>query len=266
MENEVQETRPSRKKAIIIFVCIAVAFLVYFSIMEMMAQGRRYNALKEEFSYKQDEKNKIDERIFTDSSYLKMLKEKAYYQSRVAIAETDSIYLTINLQDSSVNLEISGVSVHKARIVRLKASRLLKGANDYIITSLLSRPLTIESDVSSIEKEPLMIKMAPKDTSEYQPDIMPDTADYEPVNYILHLDHGMRILVYQDEKLNPGDRIHLFIFDLRYRFRNTIKSLKSILTFKVPEYNPYIKLRLPRSDAKIIYRALPVHGQVGVYS
>lgn len=129
---------------------------------------------------------------------------------------------------------------------------------------MLSRPLTINRDISSIEKEPLMIKMAPKDTSEYQPDIMPDTADYEPVNFILELDHGMRILVYQSEKLNPGDRLRRFMFDLRYRLSNTSEMLKSAFTFKVPEYHPYIKLRLPRADAKIIYRGLPVKGQIGI--
>ena len=31
------------------------------------------------------------------------------------MAETDSIYLTLNLADSTVNLEISGVSVHSGQ-------------------------------------------------------------------------------------------------------------------------------------------------------
>jgi hypothetical protein len=233
--------------------------------MAMLSPERKYKALSEEFSYKQNEKNKIDERIFSDSAYLKLLKEKAWYQSRVAMAETDSIYLTINLPDSIVNLEISGVAVHRAEIKKMYISKIIRGANDYIISSMFSRPFTIISDFSSIEKEPLMIKMAPKDTSEYQPDIMPDTADFEPVNFIMELDYGTRILVYQYEKLNPGDRMHLFWFDLRYRFKNMLGSLKSILTFKIPEYHPYIKLRLPRDDAKIIFRALPDNGQIGVY-
>jgi hypothetical protein len=110
-----------------------------------------------------------------------------------------------------------------------------------------------------------MIKMAPKDTSEYKPDIIPDTADYEPVNYVMEMENGIVILVYQEEKLNPGDRLHLFGFDLKYRLRNILNAMKSILTFKVPEYHPFIKLRLPRTDSKIIYRALPEHGQIAVY-
>lgn len=265
MENENQEKKAVRKKAILITVSIASAFLVWFSVMAMLSPARKFKSLKEEFSFKQNEKIKIDERIFSDSAYLKLLKEKAFCQSRVAMAETDSIYLTINIADSIVNLEISGVVVHKADIKKIGISNILGEGNNYLISTMLSRPFTINHDISSIEKEPLMIKMAPKDTSEYQPDIMPDTADFEPVNFIMEVDHGIRIHVYQYEKLNPGDRMHLFRFDLRYRIKSTMESLKSIFTLKVPEYHPYIKIRLPRDDAKIIYRALPVNGQIGVH-
>jgi hypothetical protein len=181
------------------------------------------------------------------------------------MAETDSIYLTINLADSIVNLEISGVTALTSKTIKQKISKLVKNGNEYIISSLLSKPMTIIKDYSSIEKEPLMIKMAPKDTSEYQPDIIPDTADYEPVNYIMEMNNGISIYFYQDEKLNPGDNFHQFAFDLSYRLRNVLQTLKSVITFKVPEYHPFIKIRLRRGDAKRIYRALPKQGQIAVY-
>ena len=41
---------------------------------------------------------------------------------------------------------------------------------------------------------------------------------------------------------------------------------KSAALFKVPEYHPYIKIRIPRDDVKIIYRALPRNGQIAVYN
>jgi hypothetical protein len=41
--------------------------------------------------------------------------------------------------------------------------------------------------------------------------------------------------------------------------------MKKVVTFRVPEYHPFIKIRLNRADAKIIYRAIPYHGQVAVY-
>jgi hypothetical protein len=265
METETTNKPPVRKNVFITLTIFLLAFIIYYTIMTMLAPVKKLSSLNDEYGFKQDKKNKIDDTILTDSTYLILFREKSFFQARTAIAETDSIYLSMNLTDSIVNLEISGVAVSRSKLTRLSVSKMLKDRNGYVISSMLSKPFTIEKNYSSIPKEPLMIKMAPKDTSEYKPDIIPDTADYEPVNYIMEMDNGAVIIVYQEEKLNCGDGMHLFIFDLRYRMRNTWRSLKSVFTFKVPEYHPFIKVRLPRSAAKIIYRALPEHGQIALY-
>ncbi len=265
METEITHKSLVRKKGFIVLIVALLAFLIYYMIMSMLGPGRKMKSLTDEYSFKQNEKTKVDERIFTDSTYLNLLKEKSFLQSRISMAETDSIYLSINLVDSVINLEISGVSVLASKTREQHISKLLQSGDEYIISSLLSKPMTIKKDYSSIQKEPLMIKMAPKDTSEYQPDIIPDTADYEPVNYIMEMDNGIVVYIYQEEKLNPGDNFHRFAFDLKYRLKNALISLKSTCTLKVPEYHPFIKIRLSRADAKRIYRALPVHGQIAVY-
>lgn len=269
-ESDIMETgekivKTWKKTVLIILIVLISALLVYYTVMLLSGPEKKLNELSQTFIIKQDGKAKIDERILSDSAYLELLKEKAYLQSRISMAETDSIYLTINIPDSTINIEISGVVVHSAKIKYLEMSSILKNGNDFIISSLLSSPFTIVNEISSIEKEPLMISMAPKDTSEFQPDIMPDTADFEPVNYILEMHNGLRLHVYQEEKFVAGDRFHIFGFDLRDRLNSTLLAIKSIMVFKVPEYKPYIKIRLPRADAKIIYRAVPRKGQVGVY-
>lgn len=266
METEETFTNSSRTKTgLIILITLLSAFITYYTIMILLSPGKKLKEISAEYTFKQDEKNPMDEKIFSDSAYLSLLKEKAYLQARISMAETDSIYLTFNLPDSAVNLEISGVIVHTAKIKNLKMSNILEKGNEYIISSMLSSPFTIEKEISSIVKEPLMISMAPKDTSEYQPDIMPDTADYEPVNYILEMHNGLRIYVYQDEKSSSGEGIHFSGFDLRDRLRNSLSAMKRIIVFKIPEYHPFIKIRLARADAKIIYRAIPSHGQIAVY-
>ena len=266
MQTEETFTNSSRlRTGLIILIILLSAFLIYYTIMVLLSPGKKLKEISAEFAYKQNGKNIVDEKIFSDSAYLSLLKEKAYLQARISMAETDSIYLTINLPDSTVKLEISGVVVHTAKIKNLIMSSILEKGNEYIISSMLSSPLTIANEVSSIVKEPLMISMAPKDTSEYQPDIMPDTADYEPVNYILEMHNGLRIYVYQDEKSSSGEGNHFPGFDMRDRVRNALRSMKNVMFFKIPEYHPFIKIRLPRADAKIIYRAIPVHGQVAVY-
>lgn len=244
---------------------IIIVFLVFYTSMSMMAPGRKLNEIREKYALKTEEGSAPDERIFTDSAYVSLMKEKAFLQSRIAMASTDSIYLTLNLADSTANLEISGVVVFSVRMRQMKASSILSKGHDYIISSMLSTPLNVVSDYSSFRKEPLMIKMAPKDTSEYKPDITPDTTDYEPVNYILELDNGIRIFVYQDENITPSDRHHHFMFDLNDRIRYSLSSVKSVMKFKIPDYHPFIKIWLPKADAKIIYRAIPRRGQIAVY-
>jgi hypothetical protein len=144
-------------------------------------------------------------------------------------------------------------------------SKIFRNRDENLVLSLLASPFTIARDYATIRKEPVMIKMAPKDTSEYKPDIMPDTSITEPVNYILEMTDGTRIYIYQGENDKRSDRINVFLFDLMYRLADAWSSLKRVCVFKVPEYHPFIKMKLPRTDAKIIYRALPRYGQIAVY-
>ena len=250
---------------LLIFACLMVIFLIYYAIMLMSAPGRKLAEIKAKYGIQKVQGNNQDERLYTDSAYLSLLKEKAFLQSRISMAETDSIYMTLDIPDSTVNLEISGVTVHSAKIKEIKVSKILSSGNSYIISSMLSSPLNIKSDFATIKKEPLMIKMAPKDTSEFKPDIIPDTTDFEPVNYILEMDNGTRVFVYQDKDTITTHKNRLFYFDLNDKLKSTWSSLKSVTRFKVPEYHPFIKIKLPKADAKIFYRAIPRYGQIAIY-
>jgi hypothetical protein len=234
--------------------------------MSMLSPGRKLAEIRNEIRTKTDEKSEVDQKILKDSTYVKLLKERAFLQSKTVMAQTDSIYLTLNLTDSIANLEISGVVVHKAKLSHIEISKILLGDNEYSLLSMLPSPFIISQSFSTIKKEPLMIKMAPKDTSEYKPDIMPDTSITEPVNYILVMKSGIRIYVYQMENVKLNDRINQFKFDFSDRLRDTWNALKRVVTMKVPEYHPFIKIRIPRADAKIIYRSIPKNGQIAVFS
>ena len=265
MDNLERKRLAVKKIVLIIIGAFLLIFLFYFSIMSVLAPGKKLNEIRAKFGLQQTPEKTIDERFFSDSAYMGMLKEKAFLQARISMAETDSVYMTLNLADSTANLEISGVAVHSAKINEIRISRILRSENEYAVSAMLSTPMNIIGDFATIKKEPLMIKMAPKDTSEFKPDIIPDTSDYEPVNYILEMDNGIRIFVYQDTDTITSDKNNLFIFDLNDRLKNTWSSLKSLARFKVPEYHPFIRIRLPKADAKILYRATPRHGQIAVY-
>ena len=252
-------------KVLIIVIIPVVALVAYYSIMEMRSPSKKMSEISDEYGFAKYEKRKLPKSITTDSTFLSLLKEESYLQSMVAMAETDSVYLTINLSKKVINIEISGVIVHSTSINEIEASKLITDGDEFVITSLFSAPLTIVSDTSSIAKIPIIMKIAPKDTSEYRPDAIPDTAFYEPVNYIFETDRGIKIIVYQSEEIKQGDSKDRVMFDLRHRIINTKTAVKDIAKFKVPEYQPFIKIKIPSADAKIIYRAIPKHGQIAIY-
>lgn len=257
------------KKLIKLYLVPAVlltVLVIFYTVMISLAPGKKMTQLTEEFGPRPPEKGDYDVNLFHDSAYVSLLKEKSFLQSRTKMAETDSIYLTINLKDSIARLEISGVTVHAARICGYDISSILEKGERSVIYTLLSSPLEIQSYSASIKKEPVMVKIAPKDTSEYQPDIIPDTSVNEPVNYKLELNNGLRIYVYQEEQENRQDRLSFLNFNLKERAYDSWSAIKSIMRFEVPEYHPFIKIRLYRDDCKIIFRAIPGKGQVAVYT
>lgn len=265
METEAVTKRSGIRIVLIILILLICSFIIYFSVMSVMAPARKLEIIKNELNSKHTDQNSIDNQILTDSAYSKLLKEKSFLQSRIVMAESDSIYLIIDLADSSANLEISGIVVHAAKISDVKASKILLKGDESVIYSRLATPFKISGSVGTIKRDPILVKMAPKDTSEYIPDIPPDTSINEPVNYILETTDGTRIYVYQEENEKRSDRMNQFVFDTKDKVQNTINSLKSVIAFKVPDYHLFIKIKIPRADAKIIYRALPKKGQVAVF-
>ena len=79
------------------------------------------------------------------------------------------------------------------------------------------------------------------------------------------MDNGVRIFICQDNDTITRNKNQLFFFDLNDRLENTWSSLKSVVRFRVPEYHPFIKIWLPKADAKILYRAIPRKGQIAVF-
>jgi hypothetical protein len=275
MENEVIDTdqtvteiKPdssSGKTALPAILVFCSVFVLYYAAMSFLSPGKEISVINSKFGKQQSGYPVSDNRIYSDSSFVRMNREKAWLESQIIMAESDSICLALNLADSSAILAINGVSVHKSRITGKKISKVFYRADEYAVTSMLSSPFIIRRDIGTIQKEPLMIKMAPKDTSEYKPDVLPDTTHLANVNYILEMENGVRLYVYQETGKKEGGRLSLLLFDIKDRFRNIRDILKSIMVLKVPEYHPYIKIRLPKDDARFIYRAIPKHGQIAVF-
>ena len=264
METDKPKNRNGLKMKGLLISLLGAAFLVYYSVMSIVGAARETDRLIDKFNPEKDAVNRADSAVYHDSAYVSMLKERAWLQSKTIMAATDSIYLTIDLNDSIADIAINGVIVHSSPISRFRISRVFKKGNEASLNTFFSNPLSITSSVSTIRKEPLMIKMAPKDTSEYKPDVIPDTAHTQPVNFVLNMTDNVNIYFYQDDIEGLGDWLTRIMFDFRLRLSETWRAVKSVAVLKVPEYHPYIKLYVSRADGRIIYRALPRKGQIGV--
>lgn len=267
MENKIENSISGRKSKIIpaaglIFVSL---FAIYYFIVSASSPAKKVSSINSEYGYKKPEKNALNDSIFNDSAFVALYRQKAFLQARLAMAATDSVALAINLPDSIATLSINGVSIYRTKISRSKISRVFSRAGEYAVTTMLSKPFTILKDYSSIEKEPVVHKVAPKDTTEYKPDAHPDTSKVEFVNFILETTDGFRLYVYQESRSDFPAAFSTFLFDLTDRLRNSAGVVKSMVLFRKPEYHPFIKIRLPAKDARIIYRALPHNGQFAIF-
>lgn len=264
MENHSGNKTSRISRGIIFTAVFTCLFILYYLVMSMRSPGEKISEINNSYSYSPEGNNDYNPAIFSDSAFIMVNRERSFYKARIAMASTDSLCLSLNLRDSTAILEINGVSVHVAQIPRIRISKLFNRADEYAITSMLSAPLNIERDISSIEKEPVMLKIAPRDTSEYKPDIIPDTTIIKAVNYMLEMDGGIRLYVYGTDS-KRGGRLAFFLFDISDRFRNSLDIIRNIFLLKVPEYHPAIKIWMEKSDARIIYRGLPRSGQVAVH-
>jgi len=265
MEIEIGKKSIVRKIVFYIPGSLLLVFMIYYGVMSLLGPNQSIAAINSEYGFKPPENSKTDERILSDSVFISIRREMSFSQARMLMAESDSICLALNLSDSTAILEINGVMVHNAKISGIAISKVFEKADEYSVSAMFATPSTIGNDYATIKKEPLMIKMAPKDTSEYKPDILPDTTNSEAVNYMFEMENGTRLYVYQNVGKNEGGGLNLFFFDLFDRLRNIRDNLKSIIALKVPEYHPSIRIRIAKDDAKIIYRALPKHGQIAVF-
>lgn len=264
---EPESTMPSTlKKLMLAFLIFLFVILFVYLCFLVAGTKKKIASINEEYGFELSEENPIDEKLFNDPEYLELQKKKSFLEARIKMAESDSICLSVNLKDSLAMLEINGAAVFSSKISRIKLSSIFNKASEYAIAGMLSSPLEVNESFSTIEKEPIMIKIAPKDTIEANvPDIMPDTSSFEPVNFILVMKNGVRLYVYQEEEEKSSDKKSMFKFDLDDRMRFTRAAIDSIIKLKAPDSEPFIKIRLPKDDAKIIYRAIATKGLVSIY-
>jgi hypothetical protein len=194
--------------------------------------------------------------------YIDLIRKKAYLGAQVKLAESDSIGLIINMRDSVIQLLIKGLPIRSVKIDEYEISPFFQRVNQEAIYSMLSSPMKITGMQATFMKDPVSVKIAPKDTSEAVVATRPDTTDFEAVFFTFNTDQNVRFFFEQQEDTIGADGRARFFFDLKDRSKNAKATMKAVVRFDVPPYVPYIKIWIPKAEAKIVYRALPREGLI----
>lgn len=251
-----------KHKWYIIIAAVLSLLIVFYLVKSVSAVNHAVRTFDEAYfaSLEQKEGDTID--LCSIPGYIEMLREKAFLSAQVRMADQDSIGLIINIRDSVLQLLIKGVPVRSFSIGDYDVSTFFQRANQEAVYSMLSSPLTITRMQATFLKDPVQVKIAPKDTSEAKIDAKPDTTDYEAVFFTLDTDRDIRFYFEQQEDTVGADRRARFFFDLKDRARNAGATMGEVVRFRTPPYAPYIKIWIPKAEAKIIYRAIPREGQI----
>ncbi|MGQ9620472.1 MAG: hypothetical protein ACUVTX_05740 [Bacteroidales bacterium] len=259
------EINKSRKILLLSAIIFILLFVLYYIILSFIVPAARVSSINNEYGNRKHVKGGLNDTILSDSVYVALNRQRAFYQARIAMAASDSVALSVNLPDSIITLEINGVPVYTTIITWSRISNVFRKADEYAVSMMLSSPFTISNDYSSIRKEPLIHKIAPRDTTEYKPGSIPDTSRIEYANFILESKEGIKLYVYQKACGNFKAVLHRFLFSLADRIRTSAYTVKCMVLFRKPQYKPFVKTEVPLGDARIIYRALPKHGKFAIY-
>jgi len=191
-----------------------------------------------------------------DSVWLDLYKQKNWLESRLKMAKSDSIYLSVNLEDSTLQLEIKGVVLKTSSIIELSYDRFFDALPAKAYHHYFGQETTGVQTLASIDKVPLTIKKAPKDSIEFAAQSqITDTLETREINWLMTLDNGVQIKI---RGINEGQTTkNSSSFWRKQKLEQLINDLSKTLCFEVPEYNPSIEILVNEADAKAVFRAIP---------
>jgi hypothetical protein len=236
-------------------IALFLAFCILYLVFSLSAPVKTFRIITSDGISEYDKKwNLGGMNKMADS----LLERSVILDSRLSLSQNDSIAIFVSLPDSLLNLVLQGVTIHQSKISHIGSDRLLSKPGKASLYKYLSAPLMIKSYRSSIVKIPVVIKHAPKDTSEansskYVPQLPPD----EYVKYSLYTDKLLKIIIQQEEKVSGKQRLTALAFKCSEKANIFAGTAFSIFKFRIPDYYIYIHLKIPGNDARTIFRALP---------
>lgn len=199
-----------------------------------------------------------NDQVTTVENIIRKENEKAFQQARLSLAEKDSIYVILDVPKNLLSLEIKGVTVKKANVINLEISNRFSLISHENLLPWLSQPFTLERDLSTIPKDPIVVKQAPKDTIEAaKMSNKPAPPDSTNVFYTLYFDRNLVIEVEQAEPLEVGATEKVVTYHKIKRKESTRSVFQLLQNPQQKDQPMLVKLIISEPEARAIYRAVP---------
>lgn len=196
----------------------------------------------------------------------RMTRKLAFYTSKLAMASTDSAGLIISVPDSTISLEIKGIKVFESKIEQYYIDPILQSYGIHAYLSKYGKPSTIATSRGNYEREPIVHIDAPEDTSAAKAiKHSPDTTIFRKVDISFDMEN-QTILQINGYTSMPQKNLMVNTWQsLKYRVQMSKEVFRFVFNRKNFNYNPRIELVIKNKEALILYRALPLKGQVCIY-
>ncbi len=261
MEQENMIEHPNHKirnRLIASLIVFGIIFIIgiLFTVLSMISPLRAIDQINSEFK---GDSSQIEQ---LKTGRFKQEKDMAFLESRIAMAKSDSVCLSVNLEDSLLMLELEGVVIHTAKIQHYRISKLFSKINTNAFVNYYNSPFEVENSYSTLPKEAYVIKIAPSDTSQMQaPEAVPDTSVHETACFTLYLNKNLEVDIRQSD--NHNQRAYK-LYNRHLKLEKITEMLSHLIRFQVPDYIPKLQIEISEKDAKSIFRALPVHSEVSI--
>jgi len=207
-------------------------------------------ASAETFSNSKDSQNKL----------LELKRKENLLRSRLVLANEDSTYLVLDLINNLAILELKGIPLHECHIIHATVSNSIKLYNKDALLGWMAEPFALRNVEATIPKISYIEKIAPKDTLEANKMVTePKEAKLGDVFVVMEFERNLRLIISQNEQPD-ADGLKL-ISEIRRKYNNieVSRSIQALTKFNREPVKPQIEIVIPKSDATILYKSLPLN-------
>lgn len=190
---------------------------------------------------------------------IQLEKEKNFEKNRLDLANQDSIYMVVDIPARKLAIEIKGVQVRTASILRVEMDQKIALFSHERLSPWLNEPFSLKKFISTIPKIPIVVKEAPKDTIEAQKlSTKPLPPDSSVVYTSLYFNKNLILEINQDAPPQERElpKVQEY-FAKTLEFSPKLPAWKNLLNPAAIDQPLTIKIIVSAPDARAIYRAIP---------